>query len=291
MSQRCADLWVIIQRKFWWYFGNLDGGRDEKTIGRFADRFGCCCRALHAQRICRPRRKPTRRRPWSRRLIAGPVLIRRPAAATACGMPTPKCSFLWRCLPGPALSDTFGGRGYFGTAGGGYDFQLGGLGMGAWNPTIVVGLMADYNFESFKGTNDVVGAARRADQRNRRLGRRRPRWFGLRSQSLHLHQTVARPAPVLAVRASSHPSPACRLGICVGGILEDRLVPRRRHRDFAGSDIAGRLFPAQRISLRLLQHHQYSVLIPAAYCRRSVIGFHPVVQTLSTSLVYKFNWQ
>ena len=37
--------------------------------------------------------------------------------------------------------DTFGGRGYFGTAGGGYDFQLGGLGMGAWNPTIVVGLI------------------------------------------------------------------------------------------------------------------------------------------------------
>ena len=55
--------------------------------------------------------------------------------------------------------DTFGGRGYFGTGGGGYDFQVGGLGMGAWNPMIVVGLMADYNFESFKGTTDVVGAA------------------------------------------------------------------------------------------------------------------------------------
>ena len=56
--------------------------------------------------------------------------------------------------------DTFGGRGYFGTAGGGYDFQVGGLGMGAWNPMIVVGLMADYNFESFKGTTDFVWRCR-----------------------------------------------------------------------------------------------------------------------------------
>ena len=66
-------------------------------------------------------------------------------------------------LPGGAcltcVVDTFGGRGYFGTVGGGYDFQVGGLGMGAWNPMIVVGLLADYNFESFKGTTDIAGAA------------------------------------------------------------------------------------------------------------------------------------
>ena len=47
---------------------------------------------------------------------------------------------------------TFGGRGYLGTVGGGFDYQVGGLGMGAWNPMIVVGLLADYNFESLKGT-------------------------------------------------------------------------------------------------------------------------------------------
>src|SRR5580704_4091340 len=55
--------------------------------------------------------------------------------------------------------DTFGGRGYFGTVGGGFDYQVGGLGMGAWNPMIVVGLMGDYNAESFKGTVDFGGAA------------------------------------------------------------------------------------------------------------------------------------
>src|SRR5580700_8945923 len=54
---------------------------------------------------------------------------------------------------------TFGGRGYLGTAGGGFDYQVGGLGMGAWNPMIVVGLMGDYNAESFKGTVDFGGAA------------------------------------------------------------------------------------------------------------------------------------
>src|ERR1700688_4075639 len=53
--------------------------------------------------------------------------------------------------------NTFGGRGYFGTGGGGFDYQVGGLGMGAWNPMIVVGLMADYNFESFKGSTDFIG--------------------------------------------------------------------------------------------------------------------------------------
>src|SRR6202451_1659655 len=64
-------------------------------------------------------------------------------------------------LPGGAcltcVVDTFGGRGYFGPVGGGYDFQVGGLGMGAFNPMIVVGLLADYNFESFKGTTDIAG--------------------------------------------------------------------------------------------------------------------------------------
>src|SRR5271154_2929230 len=40
--------------------------------------------------------------------------------------------------------NTVGGRGYIGTVGGGFDYQLGSIGMGAWNPTVVVGVLGDY---------------------------------------------------------------------------------------------------------------------------------------------------
>ena len=153
--------------------------------------------------------------------------------------------------------DTFGGRGYFGTAGGGYDFQLGGLGMGAWNPTIVVGLLGGLQLRKLQRHDGCRRRRRRADQRNRRLGRRRAHWSGLRTEFLHLHEWWRDWHPfwrhelrLIDHRRAGRPY--------VVGFLEDRLVPRRRHRDFAGSDFAGRLVPAQRISLRLLQHDECS---------------------------------
>src|SRR5580700_6901048 len=53
--------------------------------------------------------------------------------------------------------NTVGGRGYIGTVGGGFDYQLGSIGLGGWNPTFVVGVLGDYNFESLKGT--MLGGA------------------------------------------------------------------------------------------------------------------------------------
>ena len=61
------------ERKFRWYFGNLDGGRYEKTTRRFARLVWRCCQAPHSRRICRLPRQSTRRRPLSRRSIAGPA--------------------------------------------------------------------------------------------------------------------------------------------------------------------------------------------------------------------------
>src|SRR5580658_7762026 len=43
---------------------------------------------------------------------------------------------------------------------GGFDYQFGGLNFGGWSPTIVAGLMADYNYEDFRGTAiiNTIGA-------------------------------------------------------------------------------------------------------------------------------------
>ncbi len=153
--------------------------------------------------------------------------------------------------------ETFGGRGYFGTAGGGFDFQLGGLGMGAWNPTIVVGLMADYDFESLKGTTDVVGLASAQIKET-------AAWAGGARIGLAFGPNLftyinggATGTRFGGTELRLDPSPA-RRPVSDVGVLEDRLVPRRRHRDFAERHFAGRLVPAQRISLLLLQYDQCS---------------------------------
>ena len=153
--------------------------------------------------------------------------------------------------------DTFGGRGYFGTGGGGYDFQLGGLGMGAWNPMIVVGLMADYNFESFKGTTDVVGAAVAQIKETAAWagGARIGLAFG---PNFFTYMNGGATGTRFGGTSFVSSITGAPVGPTSSAFLEDRLVPRRRHRDFAGSYIAGRLFPTQRISLRLLQHDECS---------------------------------
>ncbi len=193
------------------------------------------------------------------------------------------------CLP--ASSDTFGGRGYLGTAGGGFDYQLGGLGLGAWNPMIVVGLMADYNFESLKGTMDDRRRRRQRRSKKPPPGPAAPALAWPSDRISSPTSMAARPAPASAARASSRTSPARRsalttaafwkTGWFLGGGTETSLsadVCRS-----AGSCAANIATPTS--TRRMFRPHCWRVS-PAA-----TIGFHPVVQTLSTSLIYKFNWQ
>ena len=184
--------------------------------------------------------------------------------------------------------DTFGGRGYFGTAGGGYDFQLGGLGMGAWNPTIVVGLLGDYNFESFKGTTDVVGAAvaqikeTAAWAGGARIGLAfGPNFFtymnggatGTRFGGMSFVSSITG-APVGLTSSAFW-----KTGWFLGGGTETSLAPILPVGFFLRSEYRYDYFNTTNVGL-------FAAGVPAA-----TIGFHPVVQTLSTSLVYKFNWQ
>ena len=195
-------------------------------------------------------------------------------------------------LPGGAclacFVDTFGGRGYIGTVGGGFDYQVGGLGMGAWNPMIVVGLMADYNFESLKGTTDLVGAAvgqikeTAAWAGGARIGLAfGPNFFtyinggatGTRFGGTSFVSSVTG-APVGASTAAFS-----KTGWFLGGGTETSLAPVLPVGWFLRSEYRYDYFNTTNVSL-----------IAGGVTARTM-GWHPVVQTLSTSLMYKFNWQ
>jgi outer membrane immunogenic protein len=185
--------------------------------------------------------------------------------------------------------DTFGGRGYFGTAGGGFDYQVGGLGMGAWNPMIVVGLMGDYNAESFKGTVDFGGAAGISQIKETaawaggaRVGLAfGPNFFtyinggatGTRFGGMNFVSSITG-APLGLTSAAFW-----KTGWFLGGGTETSLSP---------------ILP---VGFFLRSEYRYSYFsttnVPVTFAGAPAftMGFHPVVQTLSTSLVYKFNWQ
>lgn len=184
---------------------------------------------------------------------------------------------------------TFGGRGYLGTVGGGFDYQVGGLGMGAWNPMIVVGLMADYNFESLKGTiaDGLVGASAQIKETASWAGGARiglafgPNFFtymnggatGTRFGGTSFVSDVTG-APLGAASAAFW-----KTGWYLGGGTETSLAP---------------VLP---VGFFLRSEYRYSyfsttnVPVIAGGVTALNVGWHPVVQTLSTSLVYKFNWQ
>jgi outer membrane immunogenic protein len=184
--------------------------------------------------------------------------------------------------------DTFGGRGYFGTVGGGYDFQVGGLGMGAWNPMIVVGLMADYNFESFKGTTDIgialvspiketaawAGGARIGLAFGPNLftyingGATGTRFSGTNYVSSVTGAPLGLTGPAF-----------WKTGWFLGGGTETSLNPMLPVGWFLRSEYRYSYFSTTNETVNL---------VGAPFV---VVGFHPVVQTLSTSIVYKFNWQ
>jgi outer membrane immunogenic protein len=184
---------------------------------------------------------------------------------------------------------TFGGRGYLGTVGGGFDYQVGGLGMGAWNPMIVVGLMGDYNFESLKGTiaDGLVGASAQIKETASWAGGARiglafgPNFFtymnggatGTRFGGTSFVSDVTG-APLGAASAAFW-----KTGWYLGGGTETSLAPVLPVGFFLRSEY------------RYSYFNTTTVPVIAGGVTALNVGWHPVVQTLSTSLVYKFNWQ
>jgi outer membrane immunogenic protein len=186
--------------------------------------------------------------------------------------------------------NTFGGRGYLGTGGGGFDYQVGGLGMGAWNPLIVVGLMADYDFESLKGTMGAGGISAQIKETASWAGGARiglafgPNLFtymnggatGTRFGGTSFVSDITG-APVGAASSAFW-----KTGWFLGGGTETSLSGILPVGWFLRSEYRYSYFDTTSVPV-----------VPAAGSAipAFTVGWHPVVQTLSTSIVYKFNWQ
>jgi outer membrane immunogenic protein len=182
-----------------------------------------------------------------------------------------------------------GGSGYLGTAGGGFDVQLGSLGFGNWNPTIVAGLFGDYDFSSIRGTigDPSVGAAgisgyikdRDAWAGGARLG------VGLGSLLFaytnggitgHRFDGTTLVSNVTGAPAGLTTGAFNRTGWFLGGGTE--------------TSLSGILSPGW----FWRSEYRYSYLgtanIAEVGAPAHVITYKPTVQTLTTSIVYKFNW-
>jgi outer membrane immunogenic protein len=189
--------------------------------------------------------------------------------------------------------NTFGGRGYIGTVGGGFDYQLGSIGLGAWNPTIVVGLLGDYNFESLKGTMGFgtgggVGLfSGQIKETNAWAGGARigvafgPNFFAYTNGGVTGTRfggtTVV--SSITGAPAGASTAPFSKTGWFLGGGTETSL---------------GSILP---IGWFLRSEYRYdyfsttNVPVAGVPAPGLTVGWHPVVQTLTTSIMYKFNWQ
>lgn len=182
--------------------------------------------------------------------------------------------------------NSMGGKGIVGTAGGGFDYQFG-LNLGAWNPQFVVGAFGDYDFESLKGSindtaNNFSGTIKATDS-----------WHaGARLGLVPFPQLLAytnggvtgiRFGGASMVTGAGAPTgdstgAFSKIGWFLGGGTETSLSP---------------LLP-RGFSLRTEYRYDYynTVDVPETGpggALVSTIHFKPTVETLTTSLVYKFN--
>jgi outer membrane immunogenic protein len=180
-----------------------------------------------------------------------------------------------------------GGRGWYGTVGGGYDWQFG----GAW----VAGVFADGQFGSIKGTiqdqdQDQVSVGQEKLRTTWAVGARigylvapnvlsyvnggytGSNWSGTTLVDAHLGLPLGR-----------HTNSFDRSGWFLGGGVENSL------------NIFGIAAPGwfMKTEYRVAEYNRADIAqlsdvtgLPVA----NTISFRPIVQTVSTSLVYRFNW-
>lgn len=181
---------------------------------------------------------------------------------------------------------SFGGKGWIGTVGGGFDVQLGGLNLGGWNPPIVAGVQADYDFESLKGT--------------------------LEDQALFSTGPIKETGSWAAgVRIGLVPFPQM-LTYINGGVTGTRFSGANLTFPLAGAVFTTNAFWKTGWFLGGGTETTLSPLLPVGWFLRSeyrysyfgttniqdslsgvaidTVSFKPTVQTLTTSLIYKFNF-
>jgi outer membrane immunogenic protein len=185
--------------------------------------------------------------------------------------------------------NTVGGHGFLATAGGGFDYQFGGLNFGSWNPTIVAGLMADYNYEDFRGTAAINPAGLLGQIKETgawAAGARIGLAFG---PNLFVYSNGG----VTGTRFSGTTFVSSTTGVPAGfssnGFWQTGW--------FLGGGSETSLTPILPVGWFLRSEYRYSyfgtknvAILGAGGATAGQMGWHPTVQMLSTSLVYKFNF-
>ena len=182
------------------------------------------------------------------------------------------------------------GRGYYGTAGGGFDYQFS-VNLLGWNPQIVAGLLGDYTFADFKGT--LPDGAVTAFTPSGGTLKETSAWAGgariglLALPSVLTYSTfgatgthfggVSFASQATGLANGQFSSGFNKIGWFTGGGFESPLdlsfLPKGL---FLRTDYRYSYFGTQNINTTGTVAH--------------IITFKPAVQTLSTELVYRFNW-
>jgi outer membrane immunogenic protein len=180
-----------------------------------------------------------------------------------------------------SIEQKTGGDGYFGTAGIGYDWQV--------NQSWVAGIFADGQFGALRGTNQdfLNGIAGRVDDRTNAAAGVRVGYLvapnvlsyvnGGYSYAQFSSSTLLTPAGVPAANLPSFN----RNGWFVGGGVENSL-------DFFGISAPGWFMKTE---YRVADYNRATLAetaggLPTGF----TVSSSPIVQTVSTSLVYRFNW-
>ena len=178
-----------------------------------------------------------------------------------------------------------GGRGWYGTVGGGYDWQF----SGRW----VAGILADAQFGNIKGTIQ--------DQINFSAGQEelKDTWaVGVRLGYLVAPNVLSYVnggytganwsgtnlvEPGIGISLAEHTNSFNSTGWFIGGGVENSF-------DFFGINIPGLFMKTEyrwaQYGTTQIGQLSNTTGLPVA----DTISFHPQVQTVSTSLVYRFNW-
>jgi outer membrane immunogenic protein len=190
-------------------------------------------------------------------------------------------------------SQTMGGNGFYGVAGGGFDYQFG-LNLGAWNPQIVAGLFGDYNFENFKGTIQApVGFPGAALASSGSIKETSAWAAGFRAGPLLAPQvlsyfTVGVTGTQFGGTSLTSDVTGAATGVTTGSFSQIGWFTGGGFESSLGFILPPGFF--LRTEYRYSYFGTQNVNASLAGGTVGIVGFHSGVQTLSTELVYRFNW-
>ncbi len=182
-----------------------------------------------------------------------------------------------------------GGQGYLGTVGGGFDYQFGGLSVGSWNPQIVAGLLADWDFSNLKGNIQDLSLGGFDDTKETSTWAAGARiglvWTPQMLSYVNGGATGTRFSAGTNPSFTGYSTPSFTTnGWFFGGGTEFALSPVLPPGWFLRSEYRYSYFDTADVRDTTI------FAFPPPPSLSAVITFRPTVQTFTTALVYKFNW-